>query len=520
MTKVHAAHRDSATAANPKSGRHPSASRRALGLVAGLVVFLVMLIMDPPGAMPEKAWLAAAVGILMAIWWILEAIPIPATALVPLALFPFLGIQPIKAAAAPYANPLIFLFLGGFVIALAMERWNLHRRIALNILRVVGSNPAALVGGFMVATAFLSMWVSNTATATMMLPIGLSVISLVTAGSLPGQGDGRGEHFTPALLLGIAYSASIGGIGTLIGTPPNALLAGYFAEAYGVGIGFADWMMMAVPLEIILLVIAWLVLTRVVFPIRVKELTGVEEMIGRELDKLGPVSRGEKLIAAVFVTTALLWMIRPLLNQWLPGMNISDPGIAVIAALVVFVIPVEPKNRVFLLDWTATQGLPWGVLILFGGGLSLGAAINGTGLSQWIAEAMSGASGWPTFGLLLAVVAVVMVISHMTSNTATAAAFLPLTAALAVSLGENPLLLTIPMVLAASCVFMMPVATPPNAIVFASGELTVPQMAKAGFLINVLSLILILLVAYTLMELAFSIQAGVIPDWAASGPHT
>ncbi len=513
MKNVDAAHRDSATAANPKAGRHPSASRRTIGLVSGLVVFLVMLVMDPPGGMPEKAWLAAAVGILMAIWWILEAIPIPATALVPLALFPFLGIKTITEGAAPYANPLIYLFLGGFIIATAMERWNLHRRIALNILKIVGSNPASLVGGFMFATAFLSMWVSNTATAAMMLPIGLSVITLVAAGGHPGQGANPGERFTPALLLGIAYSASIGGLGTLIGTPPNALLAGYFAETYGITIGFSDWMVMAVPLELIMLVVAWFVLTRVIFPIQAKELTGIEEMINQEIDNLGPITRGEKIIGAIFVSTAILWMIRPLLNQWLPHMHISDAGIAIIAALVVFITPVEPKNRIFVLDWTATQGLPWGVLILFGGGLSLGAAINDTGLSQWIAESMSTASNWPTIGLLLAVVGVVMIISHMTSNTATAAAFLPLTAALAVSLGENPLLLTIPMVLAASCVFMLPVATPPNAIVFASGELTVPQMAKAGFWINIVSIILILVVAYTLMGFAFGIEAGVVPEW-------
>jgi len=507
---------DSATAANPRAGRHPSASRRSIGLLVGLAAFAIMLLMDPPGGMPVKAWHAAAVGMLMAVWWVLEAIPISATALVPIALFPVLGIQSVKSATAPYANPLIFLFLGGFMIALAMERWNLHRRIALNILKIVGSNPGALVGGFMVATAFLSMWVSNTATATMMLPIGLSVVGLVTGGGLPGQGEGRGERFTPALLLGIAYAASIGGLGTLIGTPPNALLAGYFAETYGVEVGFAKWMMMAVPLEIAMLFIAWFVLTRIMFPIRAQELTGVDTMISEEIRDLGPISRGEKIIATIFVVTAVLWILRPLIDKWLPGMHISDTGIAVVAALVIFVIPVEPRNRVFLLDWTATQKLPWGVLLLFGGGLSLGAAINETGLSHWIAEAMSGASGWPTLVLILAVVAVVMTISHMTSNTATAAAFLPLTAALAVSLGENPLLLSIPMVLAASCVFMMPVATPPNAIVFASGELTVPQMARAGFLINVLALVLILLVAYTLMEMAFGIQTGVVPGWAAA----
>lgn len=516
MTKPATPTRDSATAANPKSGRHPSASRRAIGLTTGLVLFAGMLIMDAPAGMSDAAWTTAAVGVLMAIWWVLEAIPIPATALVPLAVFPLLGVRSISATAAPYANPLIFMFFGGFILALAMERWNLHRRIALNIIRGVGTNPAALVGGFMGATAFLSMWVSNTATAAMMLPISLSVIALFRDGAGKEGGPANGDSFAPALLLGIAYGASIGGVGTLIGTPPNALLAGYFAETYKIQIGFADWMIMAVPLEIALLAVAWIVLTRVAFPLRAMRLPGAADIIGKQIDNLGPISRGEKIVAVIFVATATLWTLRPLIDGWVPNLHLSDTGIAVFAALVIFTVPVEPSKRIFLLDWTATQSLPWGVLLLFGGGLSLGAAIIDTGLSTWIAEAMASAANWPAWLLMGAIIVVVMAISHLTSNTATAAAFLPLIAALAISLGESPLLLTIPTALAASCVFMLPVATPPNAMVFASGQLTVPQMAKAGAYVNVISLVLILATAYTLMGLAFGVESGVIPDWVQS----
>ncbi|MBE0532828.1 MAG: DASS family sodium-coupled anion symporter [Rhodospirillales bacterium] len=515
MTKPKTVDRDSATAANPKAGRHPSASRRSIGLVSGVVVFIGMLLMDAPAGMSEKAWITAAVGILMAIWWVLEAIPIPATSLVPLLLFPLLGVKSMTAAAAPYANPLIFMFFGGFILALAMERWNLQRRIALNIVRWVGTNPAALVAGFMGATAFLSMWVSNTATAAMMLPIGLSVIALL--GGDTNGGNTSARTFGPALLLGIAYGASIGGVGTLIGTPPNALLAGYFSQTYKIQIGFADWMIMAVPLEIIMLVVAWIVLTRIAFPLRTMRLEGAAEIIRKQIDNLGPISRGEAIIATIFVITATLWTFQPLINSWIPGLKIGDTEIAIFAALAIFMTPVEPRNKIFLLDWTATQNLPWGVLLLFGGGLSLGAAILDTGLSKWIADSMSMASDWPSWVMVVIVVLAVMTISHFTSNTATAAAFLPLTAALAISLGENPLYLAIPTALAASFVFMLPVATPPNAMVFASGQLTVAQMAKAGSYVNVIAIIVILVMAYTLMGIAFGVEAGVMPDWAR--PH-
>jgi solute carrier family 13 (sodium-dependent dicarboxylate transporter), member 2/3/5 len=514
MTTMTATHGPSTLPAKAAAGPLSFISRRTLGVIVGLLLFGTMLSMAPPAGMPEKAWSVAAVGVLMAFWWVFEALPIPVTALVPLALFPILGVSPIKATAAPYANPLIFLFLGGFVIALAMERWNLHRRIALGILSFAGPRPAALVGGFMGATAFLSMWVSNTATATMMLPIGLSVIALVVEAGKGKVGACRAEVFTPALLLGIAYGASIGGVATLIGTPPNALMAGFMSETYGVEIGFGQWMMVGLPVSAALMVVAWLALTRFVFPLRNGRIDGAADMIEQERKALGSVSRGEFIIGTIFVLTAISWIFRPLINDLLPGLHLSDPVIAIVAALVVFTIPVDSAKKVFLLDWKVTQKLPWGVLLLFGGGLSLGAAINASGLSGWIATAMGTASDWPILLMILGVSGVVMLISHLTSNTATAAAFLPLVAALAISLGQNPLLLAVPTVLAASCVFMMPVATPPNAIVFASGSLTVPQMVRAGFVINIVALGLIVIAVYALMLSVFGVEFGVLPDWA------
>jgi solute carrier family 13 (sodium-dependent dicarboxylate transporter), member 2/3/5 len=466
-------------------------------------------LLDPPAGMTLPAWRTAAVGIFMACWWITEAIPIPATALTPLLLFPLLGILPIGATAAPYANPIIFLFLGGFVIALAMERHGLHRRIALLVVRSMGVQPPMLVFGFMAATAFLSMWVSNTATVVMMLPIGLSVVQLVR----PEAGDGPMEfNFAIALMLGIAYAASIGGLATLIGTPPNALLAAFMRETYGVEVGFAQWMVVGLPLVLVALPLSWATITKVVYPIRIREIPGGAQTIQREYAMLGPITRAERSVAVIFITTALLWITRPLLDEHLPGL--SDTSIAIAAALATFVVPVSLRHGEFLMDWKTAERLPWGVLLLFGGGLALAGAITTTGLSGWIGEAMTALESWPLPLIILLLTAVVIFLTELTSNTATAAAFLPLVASLALALGENPLVLLVPAALAASCAFMLPVATPPNAIIYGSGHVTVPQMARAGIWLNILFTALIALVVYTLVLIAFGVGLGTVPDWA------
>ncbi len=366
--------------------------RGKVGLVLGGFLFLLMTMLPAPAGLTPAAWRTAAVGVLMAVWWVTEAIPIPATALMPLALFPLLGVADIRDAAAPFANPIIYLFLGGFLIARAMEATGLPRRIALRSIQVLGARPRSIVAGVMASCAFLSMWVSNTATALMMLPIGLSLIALVPEGEdTDDDATGERRRFATALMLGIAYGCSIGGMGTLIGTPPNAFLAGFMLESYGVTIGFAEWMLFGVPVVLVGLPLCYLLLTRVAFPIRMRELPGGRELVDREARALGPMSAAEWRVAVVFTLTALTWMTRPILVEHVgPLAGLSDAGIAMTAALALFLLPSgEPDGR-RLLDWKLARDTPWGVLILFGGGLSLAAAVESTGSARGSAPASEG----------------------------------------------------------------------------------------------------------------------------------
>lgn len=476
--------------------------RPRLGLVAGPLVFVLMLLLGPPGDMAQATWSVAALTVLMALWWVTEAIPIPATALLPVALLPPLGVGDIGAAAAPYANPLIFLFLGGFMIALAIQRWNLHRRIALWILALAGRRLDHLVGGFIAATAGLSMWVSNTATAALMLPIGVSVLTLLED---RGLAVGQVRNVGLALLLGIAFGANIGGMATLIGTPPNALLAAFLADHYDLEIGFVNWMMVGLPLAAVLLLAAWWVLCRWVFPVSREPFADIDALLASQRAQLGAMSRPERRVALVFLAVALAWILRPLLESLLPWLSLSDAGIAVLGAMALFLIPADLRQHRFLLDWEATRQLPWGVLVLVGGGLSLGTAIGDSGLSALVAQGLGQLAHWPDWVLVAAVALGAMALSHVTSNTATAATVLPLATALAVNLGQHPLLLAVPVALAASCAFMLPVATPPNAIVFSSERVTVPDMVRAGWR---LSLIALVAVTGAVFLLAMPLLAG------------
>ncbi len=466
-----------------------------VGLLLGPLLMIALLLLPPPEGMPPRAWSVAAVTLLMVAWWFTEALPVAVTALVPVVAFPLLGIVSAGEATAPYAHPLIFLFLGGFLIAKAVERWNLHRRMALSLLRLTGSSPARLVGGFMLATALLSMWLSNTATTIMMVPIALAVVALLDdqakAAGPAAEPTAGAERFGLALLLGIAYAASIGGLGTLIGTPPNALLAAFMAERYGIQIGFAQWMLLGVPLAAVLLVMTWLLLTRLAFRVGRSPVPGAAETIARQLQALGPLRREEGLVAAVFLTVAALWILRPALDGLLPGVEISDPVIAMAGGVVLFVIPADLRRGVFLMNWEAARQLPWGVLLLFGGGLSLASAIQASGLAGWIGEVLAGCAGWPLVALILLITAVVVFLTEVTSNTATASVFIPIAATLGSCISADPLFFAIPVALAASCAFMMPVATPPNAIVYASGRIQVPEMARAGFLLNLICIVVI-----------------------------
>jgi solute carrier family 13 (sodium-dependent dicarboxylate transporter), member 2/3/5 len=475
----------------------PWSRLRQVGFVAGLGGFIALLAIPTPEALSPEGWRTAAVAYLMAAWWMTEAIPIPATALLPLALFPLLGILDMNATTGPYANPLIFLFLGGFLLALGMQQWGLHRRVALWILARVGASPSGIVLGFMLAAGFLSMWISNTATAAMMLPIGLAVVQLVRPRGLAPAPGGR-FNFGIALFLGLAYGASIGGVATVIGTPPNAILVGAAEELLGVSIGFLTWMKVGLPLAVVFLPLAWLLLVRVLYPPEPLE-GDVAGLLVRERTELGPPSRGEKIVGGVFALTALAWVFREekVLAGWvLPGIEtwfpqVGDATIAMIGALLLFVLPVEPRSGTFALSWSRARELPWGVLLLFGGGLSLARAMETSGLAAWLGTAVSGLAHFPLL-LLVAMVALLFVfLTELTSNTATAAMAMPILAGVGLAIGVDPILLMATAALSASMAFMLPVATPPNAMVFASDELTIPRMARAGFLLNLLAIVLI-----------------------------
>jgi solute carrier family 13 (sodium-dependent dicarboxylate transporter), member 2/3/5 len=474
----------------------PWAAHQRIGLLLGLVLFTLMLILPAPAGLETQGWRVAALGVLMAAWWISEAVPIHATALLPLPLLPALGAGTVDQAAAPFANPTIFLFLGGFCIAQSMQQWGLHRRVALNVIRLTGTRPVPLIGGFMLAAALLSMWVSNTAVAVMMLPIGLSVVQLA-GGAAEGEASSD-TNFGVALMLGIAYATSIGGVATLIGTPPNALLAGFMRETYGVDISFGEWLIVGLPVTVVMLPLTWLLLTRFIYPPGIRTLPGGEELIARQLAGLGRRSRGENIVAAVFVLTALAWIARPFIAA--DATTVSDAGIAIAASILLFMIPVDARRGVFALEWEWARRLPWDVLILFGGGLSLAAAISRSGLAAWIGGALTGLGVLPLFLIVLLVCTVVLLMTELTSNTAAAATFLPVLGALAVSLGLDPLVLAAPAAIAASCAFMLPVATPPNAIVYGSGYVRIADMARAGLVLNVLFAIAIPIIVLALIR--------------------
>ena len=487
-----------------KSANVPEAGRAArIGRVTGVLLFIAILALPAPAGLEPAAWRTAAVAALMAAWWFTEAIPIPATALVPVVLFPLLGVGTIRETAEPYANPIIFLFLGGFLLAAAMQRWNLHRRIAFGIVRRTGTRPSGLMAGFMVATALLSMWVSNTATAVMMMPIGLSVVGVLSAAeseSAEGAGEDLHGGLAVALLLGIAYAASIGGLGTLVGTPPNAFLAAYMKETYGIDVGFARWMLVGLPLVAVALPAAWWLLTRVIFRVGDAEIPGAARALRREEAGLGAIRPAERRVAAVFLLTGLLWVTRPLLERFLPGL--SDAGIAMTGGLSLFLLPSGEPGRP-LLDWEDARHVPWGVLILFGGGLSLATAIDRTGLSVRIGEAAAGIASWPTPVFALLVTASIIMLTEVTSNAATTATVLPVLAAVSVQAGIDPLPIAVSAALAASCAFMLPVATPPNAIAYASGRVRVADMTRAGLWLNVLMIVLVTLWATFVVPLVF-----------------
>lgn len=514
-------------------------TKRIIGLVAGplLAIGLFLLMPGDLGVWPR---LVAATAVLMGVWWMTEALPIPATALLPLVIFP-LGVPAAESdggvtfdsIGASYGNNIIFLFMGGFMLALAMQRWNLHRRIALGVLKLMGAKTVNLVLGFMIATGFISMWVSNTATAVMMLPIGVSILVLVqrygtedalaadavpaAEQSAPGEAPTQAEirsltksNFGTALMLGIAYAASIGSLGTIIGTPPNTLLAGHMAAEHGIEIGFGQWMLVGVPIAVVLLLACWLLLTRVLFRPEIDEVPGGRDLIAAELARLGRMSAPEAKVLVIFVLAALAWITVPLLSEYVLGLDsplLSDAAIAMVVGLVLFLLPAGggAGRGVRLLDWEAAKELPWGVLLLFGGGLALSGQFSKSGLSTWLGEQVRSLGEIPVWVLVVIAAIGILLLTEMTSNTATAATFLPVASGVALGTGVEPLMLAAPVALAATCAFMLPVATPPNAIAYGSGYVTIGQMVKGGVWLNIIAVVLISVASMTLLVWVFGL---------------
>jgi len=471
------------------------------GFTFGILIFLSMFFIPSPEGLSSNAWLVASIVVLMAIWWATEAIPVPVTALLPLALFPLLGVTSFKEAALPYANPNIYLFLGGFMLALAIERSGLHKRMALHMIIAAGSSGPKLIGGFMTVAALISMFVMNTSTTLMLLPIGLAVCSVV-ANTIPGLTDKEKKFFDTSLMLGIAYAATIGGMSTLVGTAPNIVFSAFMQETYGIEISMIQWMTLGVPLAIVMLYSAWLILTKYVFPTSFITSDETKLYLRKMLTDQGPLSMDEKKISIIFGLTALAWMFRTILDNYEMFSGLTDAGIAIISAILLFMIP-SSLNKGELLDWSQSDKLPWGLLILFGGGLSIAAQINSSGLGIWIGEGLSVLSTVPPIFLILAVATLIIFLTEVTSNVATTSTFLPVFGAVAIGIGVLPVSLTVPVCLAASCAFMLPVATPPNAIVYGSGKFTIATMMKAGFALNIIGIFVVTLFAYFLAPQIF-----------------
>lgn len=490
-----------------------------VGLLLGPILFLILLFVTPPDGMKPEAMKVAAVTVLMAVWWITEAVPIPATSLLPILLYPLLGILNAKGVTAKYADPTIYLFMGGFFIAVTMERWNLHRRIALYTIKLVGTSPTKMTLGFMIATGFISMWVSNTATAMMMVPIGLAVITQVTGISskqlLEGSVGVKEQNFGKGLMLAIAYSASIGGVATIIGTPPNTIMVGMLNSTYGQTITFSQWMMFGLPLVIIIMALTWFMLVKFLFPTGDLKLAKGKDVIDYEIKKMGPITRQELIVLVVFLFVAFLWIFSPKLKTIFPALkNINDAVIAMLGTMLLFVAPADWKKGEFILDWKTAVKIPWDIVLLFGGGFAVAGGFQATGLAAYIASQLESLSGLHMLIFIAIVTLLVVFLTEITSNTATATLLVPIMGASAIALGIHPYATIVPACVAASFAFMLPVATPPNAVVFGSGAVGIKDMARAGFGLNIFGTIVVVIFVMYVMPMLWGIDLNVTPDWA------
>jgi sodium-dependent dicarboxylate transporter 2/3/5 len=500
------------------------------GLILGIMLFLMMFLFVPADSMPDPARRMAAIAILMAVWWITDAIPIAVTALLPIVLYPLFGIMKTSAVTMNYGHHLVFLFMGGFIIALTIEKWNLHKRMALYIIKWIGINPRMIIFGFMLATAFLSMWISNTATAMMMIPIGLAVINQISPSRTDGSFERGKSNFALALMLAIAYAASIGGISTLIGTPPNLVFIGMLKANFPSApeISFIQWMLFAFPFSAILLPLAWFYLVYIATPVRLSKNESQHKSIREDLKELGTITKAEKYTLGIFLLTALLWMFRADIDLgffhfrgWASRVGLSgyvdDSTVAIAMAILTFIVPSGTKNgeRVeFLMDWKYATRVPWGILLLFGGGFALASGFQESGLTRWLGEQLATLHFLPVLVLIMLICFLTMITTEFASNTAMASTLLPIIAGLAVAIRINPILLMIPVTISSSTAFMLPVATPPNAIVFGSGYIRIRDMLRVGIGLNFAALILITIFVYFLAGTVFQINWNVFPTWA------
>ncbi|SDX62262.1 SLC13 family permease [Nitrosomonas halophila] len=469
------------------SKKPPIIRLRIAGWLTGPALLAMTILFPAPEGMSVSAWYTAGIALLLAVWWSTEVLPIPVTSLLPILLFPALGVMSTAESTASYAAPTIFLLLGGFLIAMGLEKWNLHRRLALHLLARTGNNPAIVLAGFMGITALLSMWISNTASALMMTPIALSLTTDLAKTSAH-------QRFTLCLMLGIAYSASIGGLATIIGTPPNLLLVAFMQQTYGFEISFLDWMLLGLPVAGVMLCLAWWVLLKWAMPFDISKVRLSQGSIVGDLKKLGKLSVPEKRLAFVFLLVATAWIVRVPVQQYFPMLSwLDDTLIAVGGAVLMFIIPAggAAEKWAALLDWERTRNIPWGVLLLFGAGLSLARGIEKTGLALWLGEHLAIATTLQPVLMIAGLVALVIFMTELTSNTATTATLLPVLAALSLAGDLTPMLLFAPAALAASCAFMLPVATAPNAVVYSTGNVTIPQMARAGLKLNLIGILVI-----------------------------
>ncbi len=473
---------------------------KIISLLAGVAIAILLWLVNPFNVDPGALKVLAVAG-LMITWWVTEALPMAVVALLPLILFPLLQISSMEDTAAPYANPVIFLFMGGFMIGLAIEKWNLHRRIALNIIRITGTSGDRIVLGFILASGLLSMWLSNTATTMMMFPIAVSVIHVMKENN---KGDGNIANFSLTIMLAIAYASNFGGIATIIGTPPNVAYVGYIEKKYSFNVDFLNWMLICTPLAILLLISLYWVMVKWLFPNRIKSDLATKQLIKDELAALGPVSTNEKRVLVIFISTALLWITKDIINVTQSVIKLNDTIIAVIGAVALFICPAEGEKSDSILEWDDTQKMAWGILLLFGGGISLANGLENAGLMQELGQWLSQFAG-NQFILVLVITIVTIFLSEVMSNVAQVIVFAPVVSSMADAIGMNPLLLGIPMTLAASCASMLPMGTPPNAIVFASGHIKLKQMTKAGFVMNIVAVILITLFCWFLLPLLMKI---------------